>query len=145
MTKRSVVRTASYVIPALFLSDKFYSFLKIISKVIAYDIMILNNQAICEAIAISHVISFSLGWAPPFSFGRAVFIVIDTILHEAEAHIRILLISSLLCMPAGVRDNRGRIVLNWIFGQLLSISTSTRFYSWFWLKTSHRGLQLDLY
>lgn len=61
MTKRSVVRTASYVIPALFLSDKFYSFLKIISKVIAYDIMILNNQAICEAIAISHVISFSLG------------------------------------------------------------------------------------
>jgi hypothetical protein len=49
------------VIPALFLSDKFYSFLKIISKVIAYDIMILNNQAICEAIAISHVISFSLG------------------------------------------------------------------------------------
>jgi hypothetical protein len=55
------VRTASYLIPVLFLSDKFYSFLKIISKVIANDIMILNNQAICEAIAISHVISFSQG------------------------------------------------------------------------------------
>lgn len=57
MTRRWEVSTSADVPPALFLSDKFYSFLKIISKVIANDFMILDNQVLCEATAIFRVLS----------------------------------------------------------------------------------------
>jgi hypothetical protein len=55
------VRTSACAIQALFWSDKFYSFLKIISKVIANDIMILDNQALYEATAIFRALSSLLG------------------------------------------------------------------------------------